>query len=78
MLAYKKPHRLRATVNETRLARYVHTPRKRIIYATRPPILIDALITRIQQGIKKLQEYSTALISTAVTGKIDVHDEHNE
>ncbi len=36
---------------------------------------IDRLISRIQEGIKKLKEYSTALISAAVTGKIDVRGE---
>jgi len=33
---------------------------------------IDALISRIREGIEKLKEYSTALISAAVMGKIDV------
>ena len=33
---------------------------------------IDALITRIGEGIEKLKEYNSALISAAVTGKIDV------
>jgi len=36
---------------------------------------IDALISRIREGIEKLREYSTALISAAVTGKIDVRNE---
>ena len=36
---------------------------------------IDALVSRIQEGIEKLKEYSTALISAAVTGKIDVRGE---
>ncbi len=36
---------------------------------------IDALISRIREGIEKLREYSTALISAAVTGKIDVRGE---
>ena len=36
---------------------------------------IDALISRIREGIEKLKEYSTALISAAVTGKIDVRDD---
>ena len=36
---------------------------------------IDALISRIRDGIEKLKEYSTALISAAVTGKIDVREE---
>ena len=35
---------------------------------------IDALISRIREGIEKLKEYSTALISAAVTGKIDVRE----
>ncbi len=33
---------------------------------------IDALISKVRDGIDKLREYRTALISTAVTGKIDV------
>jgi len=33
---------------------------------------LDALISRIREGIEKLKEYSTALISAVVTGKIDV------
>lgn len=35
---------------------------------------LDALITRIRQGIEKLQEYRVALIAAAVTGKIDVRE----
>jgi len=33
---------------------------------------IDALISRIREGIEKLKEYSSALISAAVMGKIDM------
>lgn len=36
---------------------------------------IDALIAKIQEGIDRLKEYRTALISAAVTGKIDVRGE---
>lgn len=36
---------------------------------------IDKLIAGIQQSIQKLKEYNTALISAAVTGKIDVRAE---
>jgi type I restriction enzyme S subunit len=36
---------------------------------------IDALIAKIREGIEKLKEYRTALISAAVTGKIDVRNE---
>ena len=35
---------------------------------------IDALIAKIREGIDKLKEYRTALISAAVTGKIDVRE----
>ena len=38
---------------------------------------IDTLITKNHQLIAKLQEYRTALISAAVTGKIDVREEMN-
>jgi type I restriction enzyme S subunit len=33
---------------------------------------INALIAKVREGIEKLKEYRTALISAAVTGKIDV------
>lgn len=36
---------------------------------------IDRLVERIQLGITHLREYRTALISAAVTGKIDVREE---
>ncbi|AGW13151.1 restriction endonuclease subunit S [Megalodesulfovibrio gigas] len=36
---------------------------------------IDALITKINTAITTLQEYRTALITAAVTGKIDVREE---
>lgn len=36
---------------------------------------IDALIAKIREGIERLKEYRTALISAAVTGKIDVRRE---
>jgi len=37
---------------------------------------LDALISKIHKAIEKLQEYRTALISAAVTGKIDVRNEN--
>ncbi len=36
---------------------------------------IDALITKIREAIDRLEEFRTALISAAVTGKIDVREE---
>lgn len=35
---------------------------------------IDTLITKVETAIEKLKEYRTALISAAVTGKIDVRE----
>lgn len=36
---------------------------------------IDALLGKLREHIEKLREYRTALISAAVTGKIDVREE---
>lgn len=36
---------------------------------------IDGLSVKIQESIDRLKEYRTALISAAVTGKIDVREE---
>ncbi|MCK5015275.1 MAG: restriction endonuclease subunit S [Candidatus Omnitrophica bacterium] len=36
---------------------------------------IDTLTTKVRESISKLREYRTALISAAVTGKIDVREE---
>ncbi len=44
-------------------------------YLDRETAKIDALVSRIREGIEKLREYSAALISAAVTGKIDVRGE---
>jgi type I restriction enzyme, S subunit len=44
-------------------------------YLNRETYKIDALISRINDSIEKLREYRTALISAAVTGKIDVREE---
>jgi len=41
-------------------------------FLSRETAKIDALITKIEKAIKLLKEYRTALISAAVTGKIDV------
>jgi type I restriction enzyme S subunit len=46
-----------------------------LLYSKDATAKIDALISRIREGIEKLKEYSTALISAAVTGKIDVRGE---
>jgi type I restriction enzyme S subunit len=46
-----------------------------ILFLDRETAIIDALISRVREGIEKLKEYSSALISAAVTGKIDVKGE---
>ena len=45
---------------------------KIIDYLDQETAKIDALITKIRESIERLKEYCTALISAAVTGKIDV------
>ena len=42
-------------------------------YPDRETAKIDALIARVREAIERLKEYRVALISAAVTGKIDVH-----
>ena len=52
-------------------------PRERqaiLAYLTNQTDELDTLIIRVQESIDKLHEYRTALISAAVTGKIDVGD----
>jgi len=44
-------------------------------YLDRESTQIDGLIAKVREGIEKLKEYRTALISAAVTGKIDVREE---
>jgi type I restriction enzyme S subunit len=41
-------------------------------FLNREAAKIDALVSKIEQAIERLQEYRTALITAAVTGKIDV------
>lgn len=52
-------------------------PEQRAIAAflDRETAKLDALVAKVREGIEKLKEYRTALISAAVTGKIDVRDE---
>ncbi len=52
------------------------TPEQRAIasFLDRETACIDALVSKIRDGIEKLREYRTALISAAVTGNIDVRE----
>lgn len=51
-------------------------PEQRAIasFLDRETARIDTLISKVREGIEKLREYRTALISAAVTGKIDVRE----
>jgi len=48
------------------------------LFLDRKTAKLDALIAKIREGIEKLKEYRTALVSAAVTGKIDVRDNSAE
>jgi type I restriction enzyme S subunit len=64
------------TIAELRVAVPPLSEQKEIVaYLDRETAKIDALIAKIREGIEKLKEYRTALISAAVTGKIDVRNE---
>jgi len=43
-------------------------------YLDRETAKLDALIAKVREAIARLKEFRTALISAAVTGKIDVRD----
>ena len=43
-----------------------------VTYLDRETVKIDQLVTKVEAAIARLQEYRTALITAAVTGKIDV------
>ena len=43
-------------------------------YLDRETAKIDALVAKVQEAIDRLKELRTALISAAVTGKIDVRE----
>lgn len=43
-------------------------------YLGRETAKIDRLVEKVEAAITRLQEYRTALITAAVTGKIDVRE----
>ena len=43
-------------------------------YLDRETIRIDRMVAMVEEAIERLQEYRTALITAAVTGKIDVRN----
>ncbi len=44
-------------------------------YLDRETAKLDALVGKVEEAVGRLQEYRTALITAAVTGKIDVRKE---
>ncbi len=63
-------------VKDLMLAQPPQEERRRIAeYLEREATSIDALVNRVRQAIEHLHEFRTALISAAVTGKIDVREE---
>ena len=63
-------------VKDLMLAKPPKEERRRIAeYLEREATRMDALISRVRQAIEHLHEFRAALISAAVTGKIDVREE---
>jgi len=65
----------RETLNELRMP-LPPLPEQHAIaaYLDRETSRIDALIHKVETALERLQEYRTALITAAVTGKIDVRE----
>ncbi|MFZ3110545.1 MAG: hypothetical protein WA234_07665, partial [Rectinemataceae bacterium] len=49
--------------------------RKVVSYLNRETAKIDALVAKVERAVELLKEYRIALISAAVTGKIDLREE---
>jgi restriction endonuclease S subunit len=78
---------IQATIQNVSAEKYANLPvplpplqeqKKIITLLDQETAKIDKLISTISGGIEKLKEYSSALISAAVTGKIDVRGEVEE
>jgi hypothetical protein len=46
-----------------------------VVFLEHETTKINALVSKVETVVDKLKEYRTALISAAVTGKIDVREE---
>jgi type I restriction enzyme S subunit len=84
LFAYQSSAFLTSTINQLTIANLnnfkvpLPLPREQqdiADFLDREMAKIDALIAKIEKAIKLLKEYRTALISAAVTGKIDIRDE---
>ena len=61
-------------VGPVRIPEFEEQQRDRRDPSERKTAKIDALIARVHEAIDHLKEFRTALISAAVTGKIDVRE----
>jgi type I restriction enzyme S subunit len=67
-----------ANLNPTRYGRILiplpPLPEQIVIaaYLDKETAKLDALVSKVEEAVERLQEYRTALITAAVTGKIDV------
>lgn len=48
------------------------------VYLDAETVKLDALVGKVEEAVERLQEYRTALITAAVTGKIDVRKHVNQ
>jgi len=61
----------------------LHLPPREVQHAIadfldRETAKIESLVAKVEEAIERLQEYRTALITAAVTGKIDVRQEQSK
>lgn len=78
-VAYSNPNTIdHLTAEKLRRHRFPFPPHEEqraiAAFLDRETAKLDALIAKVREGIEKLNEYRTALISAAVTGKIDVRE----
>ena len=52
----------------------LHEQHTIVAYLDRETAKIDALVAKVREAIERLRELRSALISAAVTGKIDVRE----
>lgn len=73
------PHVNVRTIRNYRLAEPPLSEQRAIAaYLDEETSKLDALVAKVETAIERLQEYRTALITAAVTGKIDVREDVNE
>lgn len=70
------PHLFQADIRKFSLLRPPLAEQRAIAaFLDRETARLDTLIVKMDEAVKRLQEYRTALITSAVTGKTDVREE---